>query len=179
VSAGAAGTADCWRGVGSWFAMIIAAISSTNDDHGIDGDDDGSCSGNRSARPPPRSTRVSRRLRTSRSSCEPTLAASASVAPMPAIEMRGTFDPVFAVYCADRRLTKLEARTQRNHEVAFRMVGGHFSRTDASTGLFHSPGSTHPSRTNCTRLARRRPPSSARMTSQQRGRNFDAGLFVD
>jgi hypothetical protein len=100
------------------------------------------------------------------------------VANMPSIEMRGTFDSVFAVYCAHRRLTKLEARTKRNHEVGFRTVGGHFPRTDAGSGLFHSSGSTHRSWTSCTRLARRRPPSSARMTSQQRERNFDAGLLV-
>jgi hypothetical protein len=36
-----------------------------------------------------------------------------------------TLDWVFAEYRADRRYTKLEARTKRNHEVGFRMVGGY------------------------------------------------------
>jgi hypothetical protein len=37
----------------------------------------------------------------------------------------GTLDWVFAEYRADRRYTKLDARTKRNHEVGFRMVGGY------------------------------------------------------
>jgi len=37
----------------------------------------------------------------------------------------GTLDWVFAEYRADRRFTKLDARTRRNHEVGFRMVGGY------------------------------------------------------
>jgi hypothetical protein len=32
---------------------------------------------------------------------------------------------VFAEYRADRRFSKLDARTKRNHEVGFRMVGGY------------------------------------------------------
>jgi hypothetical protein len=37
----------------------------------------------------------------------------------------GTLDWVFAGYRADRRFTKLDARTKRNHEVGFKIVGGH------------------------------------------------------
>ena len=37
----------------------------------------------------------------------------------------GTLDWVFAEYRADRRYTKLDARTKRNHEVGFRLVGGY------------------------------------------------------
>ncbi len=39
--------------------------------------------------------------------------------------MPETLDWVFGEYRADRRFTKLDARTKRNHEVGFRMVGGH------------------------------------------------------
>jgi hypothetical protein len=37
----------------------------------------------------------------------------------------GTLDWVFAEYRADRRFTRLEVRTKRNHEVGFRLVGGY------------------------------------------------------
>jgi hypothetical protein len=37
----------------------------------------------------------------------------------------GTLDWLFAEYRADRRFTKLDARTKRNHEVGFRLVGGY------------------------------------------------------
>ena len=37
----------------------------------------------------------------------------------------GTLDWVFAEYRADRRYTALDARTKRNHEVGFRLVGGY------------------------------------------------------
>jgi hypothetical protein len=43
----------------------------------------------------------------------------------PAVASFGTLDWIFAEYRADRRYTKLDARTKRNHEVGFRMVGGH------------------------------------------------------
>jgi hypothetical protein len=36
----------------------------------------------------------------------------------------GTLDWVFSVYRSDRRFTDLDDRTQRNHEVGFRLVGG-------------------------------------------------------
>ena len=37
----------------------------------------------------------------------------------------GTLDWVFAEYRADRRFTKLDPQTRRNHEVGFRLVGGY------------------------------------------------------
>jgi hypothetical protein len=37
----------------------------------------------------------------------------------------GTLDWLFAEYRSDRRFTKLDARTRRNHEVGFRLVGGY------------------------------------------------------
>jgi hypothetical protein len=43
----------------------------------------------------------------------------------PAAAVFGTLDWIFAEYRADRRYTKLDARTKRNHEVGFRLVGGH------------------------------------------------------
>jgi hypothetical protein len=52
-------------------------------------------------------------------------AGKASVVDTPAIAAPGTLDWIFAEYRADRRFTKLDARTKRNHEVGFRMVDGH------------------------------------------------------
>lgn len=37
----------------------------------------------------------------------------------------GTLDWVFAEYRADRRFTKLDAKSKRNHESGFKLVGGH------------------------------------------------------
>ena len=37
----------------------------------------------------------------------------------------GTLDWVFAEYRADRRFTKLDPKTRRNHELGFVLVGGH------------------------------------------------------
>jgi hypothetical protein len=37
----------------------------------------------------------------------------------------GTLDWVFAEYRSDRRFTKLDTRTKRNHESGFRLVGGY------------------------------------------------------
>jgi hypothetical protein len=37
----------------------------------------------------------------------------------------GTLDWVFAQYRGDRRFTRLEAKTQRTHELGFRLVGGY------------------------------------------------------
>jgi hypothetical protein len=42
----------------------------------------------------------------------------------PAGAAYGTLDWLFAEYRADRRFTKLDFRTKRNHEVGFRLVGG-------------------------------------------------------
>lgn len=36
-----------------------------------------------------------------------------------------TLDWVFAEYRSDRRYTKLDAKSKRNHEVGFKLVGGH------------------------------------------------------
>jgi hypothetical protein len=49
----------------------------------------------------------------------------------------GTLDWVFAEYRADRRYTKLDARTKRNHEVGFRMVGGHVLKDGRKLGTVH------------------------------------------
>ena len=42
---------------------------------------------------------------------------------IPAIAAPGTLDWLFAEYRADRRFTKLDARTKRNHESGMRLVG--------------------------------------------------------
>jgi hypothetical protein len=44
---------------------------------------------------------------------------------VPAIAVTGTLDWVFAEYRDDRRFTKLDAKTKRNHEAGFRVVGGY------------------------------------------------------
>jgi hypothetical protein len=49
----------------------------------------------------------------------------------------GTLDWVFAEYRADRRFTELDARTKRNHEVGFRMVGGHVLKDGRRLGTLH------------------------------------------
>jgi hypothetical protein len=46
----------------------------------------------------------------------------------------GTLDWVFAEYRADRRFTKLDARTRRNHEVGFRLVGGYMMKDGRRLG---------------------------------------------
>jgi hypothetical protein len=52
----------------------------------------------------------------------------------PAIAAPGTLDWVFAEYRADRRFSKLDARTKRNHEVGFRMVGGYVLKDGRKLG---------------------------------------------
>jgi hypothetical protein len=42
-----------------------------------------------------------------------------------AVAVVGTLDWVFAEYRADRRFTKLDAKTKRNHEHGFKLVGGY------------------------------------------------------
>jgi hypothetical protein len=54
------------------------------------------------------------------------------IAPAPAAF--GTLDWIFAEYRADRRFTKLDARTKRNHEGGFRMVGGHVLKDGRKLG---------------------------------------------
>jgi hypothetical protein len=46
----------------------------------------------------------------------------------------GTLDWIFAEYRADRRFTKLDARTKRNHEVGFRLVGRHILKDGRKLG---------------------------------------------
>jgi hypothetical protein len=43
----------------------------------------------------------------------------------PAVAQAGTLDWLFSEYRADRRYTKLDAKSKRNHEVGFRLVGGY------------------------------------------------------
>jgi hypothetical protein len=43
----------------------------------------------------------------------------------PAIAAFGTLDWMFAEYRADRRYTKLDPKSKRNHEVGFKLVGGY------------------------------------------------------
>src|SRR5215468_5352016 len=52
-------------------------------------------------------------------------AGKASSAETPTVAAPGTLDWVFAEYRADRRFTKLDAKSKRNHEVGFKLVGGH------------------------------------------------------
>lgn len=49
----------------------------------------------------------------------------AKTATMPAVAMVGTLDWLFAEYRADRRYTKLDPKSKRNHEVGFKLVGGY------------------------------------------------------
>jgi hypothetical protein len=51
------------------------------------------------------------------------------------IAVTGTLDWVFAEYRADRRFTKLDAKTKRNHEVGFRMVGGYVLKDGRRLGV--------------------------------------------
>ena len=46
----------------------------------------------------------------------------------------GTLDWVFAEYRADRRFTKLDPKTRRNHEVGFVLVGGHLLKDGRRLG---------------------------------------------
>jgi hypothetical protein len=43
----------------------------------------------------------------------------------PAVAMVGTLDWLFAEYRADRRYTKLDPKSKRNHEVGFKLFGGY------------------------------------------------------
>ena len=43
----------------------------------------------------------------------------------PATSVFGTLDWMFGQYRADRRYTKLDAKSKRNHETGFKLVGGH------------------------------------------------------
>jgi hypothetical protein len=56
------------------------------------------------------------------------------VAPIPRSVRIGTLDWVFAEYRADRRFTRLDVRTKRNHEVGFRLVGGYLLKDGTRLG---------------------------------------------
>jgi hypothetical protein len=51
------------------------------------------------------------------------------------VAVTGTLDWVFAEYRADRRFTKLDAKSKRNHEVGFRMVGGYVPKDGRRLGV--------------------------------------------
>jgi hypothetical protein len=53
----------------------------------------------------------------------------------PAIAAPGTLDWVFAEFRVDRRCTKLDAKTKRNHEAGFRLVGGYILKDGRRLGL--------------------------------------------
>jgi hypothetical protein len=57
-----------------------------------------------------------------------------STARTPAIAAVGTLDWMFAEYRADRRYTKLDAKSKRNHEVGFKLVGGYFLKDGKRLG---------------------------------------------
>lgn len=52
----------------------------------------------------------------------------------PSAAFSGTLDWVFAEYRADRRFTKLDPKTQRNHEAGFRLVGGYILKDGRRLG---------------------------------------------
>jgi hypothetical protein len=52
----------------------------------------------------------------------------------PAIAAFGTLDWMFAEYRADRRYTKLDAKSKRNHEVGFKLVGGYILKDGKRLG---------------------------------------------
>jgi hypothetical protein len=57
-----------------------------------------------------------------------------STATSPAIAVVGTLDWMFAEYRADRRYTKLDAKSKRNHEVGFKLVGGYILKDGKRLG---------------------------------------------
>jgi hypothetical protein len=56
----------------------------------------------------------------------------------PAGAAPGTLDWVFAEYRADRRFTKLDVKTRRNHEAGFRLVGGYTLKDGRRFGSMHA-----------------------------------------
>lgn len=52
----------------------------------------------------------------------------------PAIAAAGTLDWMFAEYRADRRYTKLDPKSKRNHEVGFKLVGGYVLKDGTRLG---------------------------------------------
>jgi hypothetical protein len=53
----------------------------------------------------------------------------------PAVDMVGTLNWLFAEYRADRRYTKLDPKSKRNHEVGFKLVGGYVLQDGTRLGL--------------------------------------------
>jgi hypothetical protein len=58
----------------------------------------------------------------------------ASDAPASTIAAHGTLEWAFAEYRADRRFTKLDTKTKRNHEAGFRLVGGYLLKDGRRLG---------------------------------------------
>ena len=54
--------------------------------------------------------------------------------PASIVARTGTLDWVFAEYRADKRFTRLDAKTKRNHEVGFRLVGGYLLKNGKRLG---------------------------------------------
>jgi hypothetical protein len=52
----------------------------------------------------------------------------------PAVPATGTLDWVFAEYRSDRRYTKLDPKSKRNHEQAFKLVGGYILKDGSRLG---------------------------------------------
>ena len=52
----------------------------------------------------------------------------------PAVAAPGTLEWVFSEYRDDRRFTKLDAKTKRNHEAGFRLVGGYILKDGRRLG---------------------------------------------
>jgi hypothetical protein len=59
----------------------------------------------------------------------------ASEAPTLAVAAVGTLDWMFAEYRSDRRYTKLDGKTKRNHKAGFKLVGGHVLKDGRRLGL--------------------------------------------
>ena len=62
----------------------------------------------------------------------------------PAVATPGTLDWVFAEYRADRRYTKLDPKSKRNHEVGFKLVGCYVLKDGKRLARSASPRSTPP-----------------------------------
>src|SRR3954469_25577822 len=55
-------------------------------------------------------------------------------ATMPSVTAVGTLDWLFGEYRSDRRFTKLDTKTKRNHESGFKLVGGHILKDGRRLG---------------------------------------------
>jgi len=53
---------------------------------------------------------------------------------IPSVTAVGTLDWLFGEYRSDRRFTKLDAKTKRNHENGFKLVGGHILKDSRRLG---------------------------------------------